>query len=110
MILLNYIFKRDKMKNFKLKTVFLLAVLLGGCGFHEGVIESERRSFVKFTGALSGAEVTIDGAVVSMSDDDNAVYEISPGKHNIQVRKKGAIQVNRNLLFGNGITKEVKIP
>lgn len=98
------------MKNFKLKVVFLLAVLLGGCGFHEGVIESERRSFIKFTGALSGAKVTIDGAVVNISNDDNTVYEISPGKHNIQVRKNGAIRVNRNLLFGNGITKEVKIP
>ena len=98
------------MKNFKLKVVLLLTILLGGCGFHEGVIESERRSFIKFTGALSGAKVTIDGAVVNMSNDDNTVYETSPGKHNIQVRKNGAIRVNRNLLFGNGITKEVKIP
>jgi len=109
MIFLNYIFKRDKMKNFKLKVIFLLAVLLSCCGFHEGVIESEQRSFIKFTGALSGAKVTVDGAVINVSND-NTVYEISPGKHNIQVRKNGAIKVNRNLLFGNGMTKEVKIP
>ena len=104
----------------------VLLALCGGCGLKEGVVQKDEKSFLWFTGNTSNAIVYIDdlnpimlnekSSTSSNGDEDNTYkssqvhYEISPGKHTIIVKKSGEEVVNRNILLGNGITKEIKIP
>ena len=112
------------------KTIFCLGLILlalcGGCGLKEGVVQKEPKSFLWFTGNTANAIVYIDdlrplilderSSNASNEDENNANkkgqvhYEISPGKHTIVVKKSGEEVVNRNILLGNGITKEIQIP
>ena len=109
---------------FYLSFAFLL--LFGGCGLTEGVVQKEPKSFIWFTGNTKGAVAYVDDLEPIMLDDLNSStdgesvnnsakkgevhYEISPGKHRIIVKKSGEEVVNRIVLLGNGITKEIKIP
>ena len=89
-----------------------LVVFLFGCGLTEGVIQKDQKSYLLFTGNISNSIVYIDElSPVEISEDNGkTLYEISPGKHNIIVRKSGEVVVNRDILLGNGITKEISIP
>jgi hypothetical protein len=96
-----------------------LTILCQGCGLTESVVEKERKSYVAFTGNIEGAVVYIDNLApitLNQSSKDNTEkvkkinYEISPGKHKIIVKKAGSEVVNRDLLLGNGIVKEIEIP
>lgn len=92
--------------------VFLL--LCGGCGLTEGVVQKEAKSFLWFTGNTQNAIVYIDNLAPITLDNTNKSssihYELSPGKHSIIVKKSGEEVVDRNILLGNGITKEIQIP
>lgn len=93
--------------------IFALA-LFAGCGLHEGTINKEPVSYLVFTGNTEKAMVYIDelqSFSIRPSDGEQPDrYEISPGKHNIKVKREGKILVNRKILLGNGIIKEIKIP
>ena len=110
------------------KKIFYLGLVLlwicGGCGIKEGVVQKETKSFLWFTGNTQNAVVFIDdltpimlNKMSSVSDNNEnstnrgkVYYEISPGKHTIVVKKSGEVVVHRNVLLGNEITKEIKIP
>ena len=105
--------------------VALVFVLLTGCGYKEGMIQDEPVSYLRFTGALQGAVVSIDdlqpfepGEADSSADARNNPseatgpihYRVEPGKHRITVRKNGRVVVDRIIMLDNGMTKEVRIP
>ena len=106
--------------------IFFLLILCGGCGLKEGVVQKEPMSFLWFSGNTQNAIAYIDDlAPIILSELRNSVsgedenstnksgqvhYEISPGKHTIVVKKSGEEVVNRKVLLGQGITKEIKIP
>ena len=105
-------------------SVVLLA-LFSGCGLKEGVVQTDTKSFLWFTGDTQNAEVFIDDLdtivldAVGVGDvdqrgknkkEDKVYYEISPGKHTIIVKKSGEVVVHRNVLIGNGLIKEIRIP
>ncbi len=111
------------------KTFYLGLVLLmlsGGCGLKEGVVQKEPKSFLWFTGNTQNAIVYVDDLAPIMLSERNSSasdqggnntnrsgqvhYEISPGKHTIEIKKSGEEVVNRKVLLGKGITKEIKIP
>lgn len=101
----------------KYKNIIILALvslLLGGCGLKEGVIEKAPKSYLWFTGDTKSATVYIDNlSPIILNNKSNSGpihYEISPGKHSIVVKKSGEEIINRNVLLGNGITKEIQIP
>ncbi|MGB3210237.1 MAG: hypothetical protein WBB19_05985 [Desulforhopalus sp.] len=114
--------------NFKLTGYLIVGcmLLLGGCGLTEGVVQKEPKSFLWFTGNVEDSIVYIDditpfklnsqGSSANAGSENDAGrrstihYEISPGKHSIVVTKLGKEVVNRNVLLGNGITKEIQIP
>ena len=98
------------MINFNLKFIILIVIFLASCNYKQGVVEYERISFIKFTGELSDVKVAIDSVFFKISNDENILYEISPGKHTVTVKRNGFIKVHRNLLFGSGIIKEIRIP
>lgn len=91
-----------------------LLILCGGCGLQEGIVQKESKSSLWFTGNTQNAMVYIDDlAPISLNDNsgfDPIYYEISPGKHSIVVKKSREEVVNRNVLLGSGITKEIQIP
>lgn len=103
----------------------LLSFFLTGCGYHEGVIQSDSKSYLWFTGNINNAVVYIDDnapfslKTVTYIDEatgekkENAElthYQISPGKHDIIVKRDSIVVVNRKILLGSGITKEISIP
>ena len=99
------------------KIVFLgltLLLLCGGCGLNEGVVQKESRSFLWFTGNTQNAIVYVDDSSPIVLNDssgsDSVYYETTPGIHTITVKVSGEELVNRRILLGNGITKEIKIP
>lgn len=103
--------------------IVMCLFLCGGCGLNEGVVQKEPASFLWFTGNTENAVVYIDHlAPINLNettgvstDDENSSngdihYRISPGKHTIIIKKAGLEIVNRNLLLGNGMTREIYIP
>jgi len=106
---------------------FIVLMLIIGCGLKQGVVQKEPKSFLWFTGNTEDAIVYIDdlnpiilSAQVYVDKDENGDantykpdvvhYEITPGKHTIIVEKDGKEVVNRIVLLGDGITKEIPIP
>jgi len=90
----------------------VLFVLLSGCGYKEGVTTAEQASYLYFTGNAKGAEVTLDGTSNFVIEEGGPEehYKVTPGKHNIVVKKNGQIFVNRTLLLGDGIAREINVP
>lgn len=103
----------------------IFLIFCGGCGLTEGVVQKEPQSFLWFTGDTTNALVYIDDLAPiilnelssnSANESENSTksrkihYGIAPGKHTIIVKKAGNEVVNRNILLGDGITKEIEIP
>ena len=133
MILHHYTFKKitkgeNKMSYQKLAFIILglfVFLLIVGCGLKEGVVQKEAKSYLWFTGNTEGVIVYIDdlkpielgknyytdsetGEKIGKNKEIH--YELTPGKHRIIVKKMEAKLVNRIVLLGNGIIKEIKIP
>jgi hypothetical protein len=95
-----------------------LAFLCVGCGLTERVVEKEQKSMLWFTGRTNGAIAYIDNGdpielkapMYDERSDKKFYYEVKPGKHNVVVKRDGVVVVNRDLLLGNGIVKEIEIP
>lgn len=103
----------------------VLLLLCGGCGLTEGVVQKEQQSFLRFTGDTTNTIVYIDDLAPLILNELNSSaaeesgksaksrkihYKIAPGRHTIVVKKAGNEVVNRNILLGDGITKEIEIP
>ena len=101
--------------SFKKVICFCLTFLVffGGCGLMEGVVQKDPKAFVWFSGNTENAIAYIDDLspiMLSEQSDDQVHYEVSPGRHRIIVKKSGDEIVNRTVLLGDGITKEIRIP
>jgi len=111
------------------KIFFYILFLIGlsSCGFREGVTVSEPAAFLAFSGDTTGAIVKVDESILitlgegpgtTINSDTGEKekslaevhYKISPGKHRIQVVKNGQIVVDRELLIGDGTTREISVP
>jgi hypothetical protein len=103
--------------------VLLFSGLIVGCGLTEGVVQKDPASYLWFTGNTENAVVYInDLKPISLKkkyrtadEDDEANiktthYKIAPGKYTIVVKKADQLVVNRTVLLGNGITREINIP
>jgi hypothetical protein len=96
-----------------------------GCGLKEGVVQKEAKSYLWFTGNTEDTLVYIDdldpielgknyyidsetGERIGKNKEIH--YELTPGKHRVIVKKTGTTIVNRIVLLGSGIIKEIEIP
>ena len=98
--------------------------VLNACSYTTGVVQSDKRSFIRFSGNIEKAVVYIDdaepfelGKKSSSTHSDNIgaknlsiSYQLQPGKHTVVVRRNGEVVVNRELLLGNNVTTEVEVP
>jgi hypothetical protein len=106
----------------KVILLFLGIMVLYACGYQEGIIQKGEKSFIKFSGNWKNISVQIDdmdrfvlksgsdSEQSSGDDNNNKLFQISPGKHSIKVFRDGNLVVNRILLLDNQTTTEVIIP
>jgi len=98
---------------------------IAGCGYREGIIQQDLKSYLWFTGETENALVFIDDKEPFALQESNYAqedagrkthkndfihYQLAPGKHKIVVKKNGRIVVDRVLILGGGMTKEISIP
>ena len=96
-----------------------------GCGYHEGVVQEDRKSYLWFTGETESAVVILDDIETFELKSSHYIdketgerkkstklthYQIAPGKHRLIVKKNDRVVVDRVLIIGNGITREIQIP
>ena len=101
------------------KTIYLfsiacLFIFLTSCGYKEGITQPSSNSYLKFTGNTHNALVIIDDSnpfPIQTSNENGRVihYQLSPGKHRIIVKRNNDVVLNREVLIGNGMTKEINI-
>jgi hypothetical protein len=119
--------KSNYMKVFFVSFIIILTGFLNGCGYIEGSIQKSERSYLWFTGNTESAIVYIDNkefvrlTASAYSDVDPKTgekrhqtvpiyYQIDPGKHELRIERDGRVLVNRTLLLGNQMTREIEIP
>lgn len=117
--------ERNYKKVFTLTVVIIiLAGYLSSCGYMEGVVQKAEKSYLWFTGNTENAIVYIDNKEFARLSPSYYVdesgtkrqktepihYQIEPGKHEIRIEKDGKVLVNRSLLLGNQMTKEIEVP
>ncbi len=100
------------MRKLALALLSVFFVLMAGCGYKEGGKIEEQASYLYFTGNAKGAEVTIDhsSSFIVEKGGTQEHYKVAPGKHTIVVKKDGNVVVNRSLLVGDGIAREINVP
>lgn len=88
----------------------VITLLISGCGSKVGVKNSAQKSYLYFTGATSGVEVSVDGGQsFSVKEGENNQYSVEPGKHLIEIRRDGVIVLKREVYLGDGIAKEIEV-
>jgi hypothetical protein len=101
-----------------IQTIFILSLLAitTACSsyntYSSGQITQEPVSYLYFSGDITGAEVSIDGAPAFLvtKSGPKQQYKVTPGKHTIIVTKQDKVVVNRNVMLGDGHEKEINIP
>ena len=96
----------------KLLIVSVILFVASGCGYNSGVKSEAAASYLYFTGAAEGVEVSIDNvpAFKVIKTGIANQYRITPGKHIIVITRDSQIIVKRELLLGDGHEKEIYIP
>lgn len=104
--------------------LLVLALCITACGFKEGVVMPDKKSYLWFSGKSDGVAVTIDDQspfdlspsyYVDSQGNKKAKttpvhYEVDPGKHTIKLIRNGQLILERTLLLGNRMTTEIEIP
>ena len=90
-------------------------ITLSSCGYKEGVIQPGDKSYLVFTGNTQNIQIIIDNrdpfsAQTSVESGRVKHYQISPGKHMIVIKKGNEIVLQREILVGSGMTKEIQVP
>ena len=113
----------------KTKLIILAALCIAiasvsGCGYKEGVTIQDTKAYLWFTGESEGVSLYLDAqdpielAPSYYTDDQGSrrprnkpvYYEIDPGKHTIKLMRSGQVILERNILIGNHMTREIEIP
>ncbi|NQZ27281.1 MAG: hypothetical protein HRT55_13320 [Colwellia sp.] len=96
--------------------IFLLLAMTSACSsyntYSSGQMTTEPVSYLYFTGNITNAEVSIDGAPAFLvtKAGPKQQYKVTPGKHTIIVTKRGQVVVQRDVLLGDDHEKEINIP
>ena len=103
----------------RLSVLFLFLTMIIGCGYYEGVVQPTPKSYLSFSGNTNGSVAVIDDRTTINLDRESQggdapakviLYQITPGKHKIVVTRMGEEVVNREVLIGDGATKEILVP
>jgi hypothetical protein len=99
--------------NIKILLTFIASLyLLTGCGgYKTGVVLEAQKSYLFFNAAAQGAEYSVDGSswYKIQKTGENELYPTLPGKHRIKVRKGESVIVDKMVLLGDSMSKEIKV-
>lgn len=100
------------MKN--IMVILWVLLTLTACGYKEGVIIPDEKAFLSFSGETNDVEILWDGnALLPVSNNEDGkihIYQVEPGKHQIEIQRDGNVIVKRSLMLSKGTTKEINIP
>lgn len=89
---------------------FLATLGMTGCGYKEGVITTEQKSYLYFTGSVKNIKVSIDnGERFEVEEGVNHQYKISSGKHTVTIYRGNEMIVKREVFVGNSVAKEIEV-
>jgi len=92
----------------------ICAVFLISCGYQTGVIQKAEKGYIQFSGDWSMGEVIVKiddrEPIVPNPSDKKILYEITPGKHSIQIVRNNKLVVDRMIFLDSQATYEVEIP
>jgi hypothetical protein len=91
--------------------ITLMAILgVTGCGYKEGIVTTEQKSYLYFTGNVKDVKVSLDNGVsFSVESGANQQYKINSGKHLITIYRGNEIIIRRVIFVGDGVTKEIEV-
>lgn len=89
--------------------ISLLIVSCGG-GYHDGIIQKSEKSYLKFTGEVRTATISIDEGEEFYADPMVELIEINPGKHTIKAFRNNKLILNRIIILDNKTTMEIQVP
>lgn len=98
------------MKTITITLITLLLTFFAGCGYKEGVVTEDTKSYLYFTGELDDVTVSIDNSEeFEVKEGRDNRYKLKPGKHLIEVYRDGTKIIQREIFLGNGIAKEIEV-
>lgn len=90
---------------------FLVIVGLSGCGYKEGVVTAEQKSYLYFTGNVNNIKVSVDnGEGFNVESGINHQYKINSGKHTIVIYRGNDVIVKREIYVSDSVGKEIEVP
>ena len=95
-----------------LAPVLILALLLGGCASHQGVVLKDGNANLQLLGQCEGVSLQIDEnspmAVGKKCED--SIFSVKPGRHVLKLYRNGELILERLIYFSTGETSEVTLP
>jgi hypothetical protein len=95
----------------------VLACVITGCGYREGVIQKDPIAYLWFTGNIEQALISLDdkepfslSRAEGTQEGSLTYYQVPPGKHRIVVKKGSEVVVDRIFIVADGTIKEIQIP
>ena len=87
-------------------------ILLYCCSLNTGTIQKAEKSYLKFIGKAEFVTVIVDDdrSFDLNTVEKNAVYQIDPGKHRIQIYRSGELVVDRVVFVEDQGTMEILLP
>lgn len=90
--------------------VFLAIFGISGCGYKEGVVTTEQKSYLYFTGNVKEVKVFVDnGEGFEVEEGLTHRYVIATGKHTLLIKRRDQIVVKRDIFISDGVAKEIEV-
>lgn len=98
----------------------LLVALLSACGSYQAVTQVDSVGYIQFTGEPSNEQILINGQNVGTLGDSLESFDlngktvtrvqVTPGTHEVEVRRDGKTVVKRKIYLSDGNNAEVNLP
>ena len=105
------------MRTGSFRASLVVAAALLACGCYRQVKEEtmvDAVSYLTFQGSGAAVTLVVDGepiaADVVLEPSDAVRYQVTPGRHTIEVHRGGAVVVKRQIYIGEGETFAVSVP
>ena len=95
------------MKTTIISIVFLMFV---GCAYNTGTVQRAEKSYLQFLGNTEGVSVMIDYDAFGLSTDEDALYQLNPGKHTLKIHRNNNLIIDRIIFLEDHGTMEIIIP
>jgi len=94
-----------------LAILFLISFRLISCGgYNEVVLLKADNGFIKFVGNTNAISIVIDDGKEMLLNNEIDVYQVSPGKHKVEIFRNSQLLVKRTVIIDTQTTMEIQIP